>query len=195
MQSKESLAQEYLKTLPRKSVFEGKKMVLGLIGLPGTGKSTVARKLAERTGLHIASNDIARRFLNDRGFPGARPAQEILEYINVQRTVFLYDKGISHIIDADLTSHVANARTRAQQHGFAFYLVKVTCPEPTVRARIRGRLAEATSESRADEQEYDKRVAFQAAHSSEKHDFIAVIDTSLDIDPQVEKLAGQLLTV
>ena len=192
MQSKITLAKEYIKQLNAKpSIISN--IVIGIIGLPGSGKSTIAAKLAERTGLLVVSNDNVRRFLNAHGYPGASPEQETLEFISNERTEYLLRNGISHIIDADLTGHIDGARSRAQKYGFKLVLIKVGCPEEIILDRITKRLIEGKSESQADIEKYHSRVKFQNNHASEQHDFLAIIDTSRDINTQIDRLSHDLL--
>jgi len=192
MQSKEDLVKEYIKQLHIKSSIIS-NIVIGIIGLPGSGKSTVAAKLAERTGLLVVSNDNIRRFLNTHGYPGANPGQETVEFISEARTEYLLRHGVSHIIDADLTGHIDDARSRAQKYDFNLVLVKVECPEEIILDRITKRLIDGKSESQANIETYHSRVKFQNNHMSKQHDFLAIIDTSRDIDIQVDRLSHNLL--
>jgi predicted kinase len=194
MQTKEELATQYLAQLKIHSS-EIKNLVIGLIGLPGTGKSTVAAKIAEQTGILVVSNDNIRRFLNTHGHPGSRPDREVLEYIAVERTKFLFEKGISHIIDADLTSHVEKARNNATGFGFKLVLIKVECPEDIALARIEKRLGEGTDESQASIKTYHKRVEFQEEHATEHYDLLATINTAEELLKQVESVSQKLRNI
>src|SRR5689334_16810217 len=101
-----------------------KLFVVGLVGIIGSGKSYVAGLLAQRTGLYIGNSDVIRRFLNSEGFEGEAPVQQTLQYIAEHSSGYLYQKQVSHIIDADLVKFHDTARRNALNHGALFYLVE-----------------------------------------------------------------------
>lgn len=165
--------------------------VIGLMGLVGSGKSTVAAEIEKRFGILVGSNDDIRRFLNEEGYGGAAPAQQTLQYIAEAASDYLYAHKVSHIIDADLFKFAANAKARAERSGFRFVLVEVACPEEIIRERIIERskkieTGHTDNASRAGIEDFERRKEVWAAmQKPEPH---LVIWTNKPLSDQLEKL-------
>lgn len=171
-----------------------KLFTIGLIGLNGSGKSFVARKISERLGLYIASNDNIRRFLNENGFDGASPMQNFVFNAGPIISKYLYDHKISHIIDADLLQHHQITKENALKNGAKLYLINIICPERIILKRLQERELETrknpeTNFSRVGVDEYFKRKALHATLSLP--DVFFTFDTSKDIEPQLNDLIGK----
>lgn len=118
-------------------------------GLMGTGKSTLARRLASRLGADILRMDELRK--EAAGLDPAEPryeqyAQGIYSPEVTRRTYRLamrkaarkLDEGRSAIVDASFKD-AANRRLAAEtarEHGSDFYLLECVCPEETLLERL-----------------------------------------------------------
>src|SRR6187402_2064011 len=98
-QQQAKLLKEYVKHIPLKVSKTNRPVVIAMVGLVGAGKSTLAREIATRLGVYVASNDAIRRFLNENGFPGDTPMQDMLQYVAEGSTRYLLEHRISHVID------------------------------------------------------------------------------------------------
>lgn len=187
---RDELLTKYLTRLPLEN-HKDKPFVIGLMGLVGSGKSTVAAEIAKRFGILIGSNDDIRRFLNEEGHGGSAPVQQTLQYIAEAASDYLYAHHVSHIIDADLFKFAASAKERAERNGFRFVLVEVACPEEVIRQRIIQRskdieVGNATNASRAGIEEFERRKEVWATVPKPKADI--VIRTDQPLDEQIEEL-------
>ncbi|MGB9723605.1 MAG: YegS/Rv2252/BmrU family lipid kinase [Chloroflexia bacterium] len=162
-----------------------------LCGLPGTGKSHLARCLAERLPLVIVSSDQVRRLL----FP--HPAYTPEEHHIVHSTCLevvagLLEEGDSVIFDATnlLRRHRQRYYTLAEEKGAALLILQTTAAPEVVRRRLQereeGRLPD-------DESEADWAVYLDYAGKMEPirrpH---RVVDTGGDLSAAVEEIARYL---
>lgn len=155
-------------------------------GLPGAGKSTVARMLEEMTGATILNSDALRREL----FPQSRaysPAEtQVVIRHQKQRAKAQIESGTSVILDALFTKERPRAyyRKLAQELGADFKLVLVTADEEKIKERIAKRLGEGADPSEADFDYYlSRKKVFEPPPDPD-----LVIDTS----GTLEAVAGQL---
>jgi len=180
----EALLQEYLKQLACTPHNTKQLFAVGMVGLVGSGKSTVATELARRCNLFITRNDAIRRFLNAKGLAGDHPAQQTLEYIAESTGKWLYAHKVSHVIDADLLKFSELARQNAVAGQARFYLIKLECPDTIIRERILLRAKQvqqgSDNDSRADISEYERRKAIFEASVQPEYDFVVRTDQPLD---------------
>lgn len=187
---RQDLFAEYVQRFPIEIRGE-KPFVIGLMGLVGSGKSTVAAAIGERLNIPTGSNDDIRRFLNTKGYAGDAPVQQTLQFIAEAASDYLYEHGVSHIIDADLFKFAVNARERAERQDFRFVLVEVACPEEIIRERIVARgdaigRGGASNASRAGIEEFERRKAVWESLLKPDADF--VIYTDQPLDSQIDNL-------
>jgi hypothetical protein len=115
-------------------------MLVVVCGLPGVGKTTVARMVADRLGVEPLRTDVVRREL----FPDPDYTDE--ERRAVYEALFdrartRLDRGADVVLDGTFADPAPRERTRelAAAAGTERRLVEVTCEESVVRERIVGR--------------------------------------------------------
>jgi uncharacterized protein len=116
-------------------------MLILVTGLPGSGKSTVARLVAERLGALVINSDTLRREL----FPVARTydskeTQAIIKETE-RRTRDLLSKGETVVLDALFTKQRPREEYRrlAGELGVPYVIVHVTASEDAIRQRLEAR--------------------------------------------------------
>lgn len=191
----QQLIADYIKTIKAKPYNTKKLFAIGFIGLIGVGKSFVAKKIAEKIGLYITSNDNIRRFLNQRGIEGISPNQELLQKIAEMSGDYIYKNNISHIIDADLIKFQKKARGLAEKNNAKFFLIHLVCPEKIIIERLQKRQQEITNNpnnnlSRVGTEEYFKRKKIHETVPIEN--VFLKINTNLELDNQLEILINKL---
>ncbi len=194
-----------MRSIRLKSKNTKKLFVLGFLGIIGTGKTTTAYFLSEKLGLTVINTDKVKRFLNNHGYPGVIPHPELELKINQAASRFLYEKKISHIIDADLTRFYKKTEDNARPYKAELLLIRLTCPEKVLLERLKKRDEDLagmdadnfsmenseTGWSLSGEKDFHERVElFKTIIPPE--DVYFTIDTSKDLDIQAEKLEEKL---
>ena len=159
-------------------------------GLPGTGKSVLSQRLAERLPLAVLESDALRKALVPTPLHTAdengRLFQAIHELIDL-----LLEQGIPLLLDA--TSLVEAHRERlyhiAGRRDAKVILVRVKAPPDLVRQRLEAR---ASSSQRRDHSDADWEVYQRLRPSQEpiRRNHL-VVDTSGDVQPAVEKVVRE----
>ncbi len=139
------LACRYAATLPP-------AMLLITCGLPGTGKSWLARRLAEDTGFEVVSSDIVRKELagispSERRYEEFRSGIYGPEFTDrtyaalLDRARGLLSGGRSAILDASFVRrvHRQQARRLAKETGAQFACIQIETPRELVRKRLERR--------------------------------------------------------
>lgn len=162
-----------------------KPVLLLLSGLPGTGKSFLARRLAEALPFVIIESDVVRKIL----FP--QPLYTAQESRWVHRTCHalmakLLKRGVRVIYDATnlIEYHRELVYRIAEKAGARLVVVKTVASEEAVRERLRTRQEGARELSDADWRVY-RRMASRQEQLSHPH---LVIDTSEDLEEAVAKV-------
>lgn len=162
-----------------------KPVLLLLSGLPGTGKSFLARRLAEALPFVIIESDVVRKIL----FP--QPLYTAQESRWVHRTCHalmarLLKRGVRVIYDATnlIEYHRELVYRIAQKAGARLVVVKTVASEEVAQERLRARQEEARELSDADWRVY-RRMASRQEQVSHPH---LVIDTSEDLEEAVAKV-------
>jgi predicted kinase len=159
-----------------------------LTGLPGTGKSHLAQRLAEVLPFAIIESDQVRKIL----FPECEYSAEESQWVH--RTCHavmerLLEKGVRVIYDATNLHerHREQVYRLADGKDIRLVIVKVVTPPEVVSDRLRGRHEVPQNEqdiSDADLSVY-QRMARQVDPISRNH---IVVDTSQDLDAGITKL-------
>lgn len=131
-------------------------MLYLVCGLPGTGKTTVAKELASLTGgMVLRTDEIRKQLMSD---PQYTPEEKRLVYDAMLRTAgSMLRAGAVVILDATfyLSKERDAAKEIARKAGSECVVIEVKCDEETVRRIIRKRESE-NDESDADFGVYKK---------------------------------------
>lgn len=183
------LAWEYTK--PRRG-----KLTL-MSGLSGSGKSTVARYLARRTGAIQIRSDAVRKHLggislNERGgqdlYSDEMTAQTYGRLLELG--IILAERGWNVILDAkfDRQKLRTDAINLAQSHGLSWQIIYCNAPIAVLRERLqqrRGDIADATAELLSSQQ------AEAEAFTEFEQISVNIIDTAQDLEVQLNLICGE----
>ncbi len=159
-------------------------------GLPGTGKSYLSKRLAERVPFLVIESDALRKTLF------SPPSYSFRESTRLFRTIHrllreLLNKGIPLILDATNLSE----RFREQLYSIAdrlnvrLILVRVEAPPEVVYQRLEGRARDTENKSDADWAVY-RRMRPSVDRIRRNH---YVVDTSRDITPVLDKIVREVM--
>jgi aminoglycoside phosphotransferase family enzyme/predicted kinase len=161
-----------------------------VMGLPGTGKSTLAAAIAGRWGLPLVPSDVVRKRLAgidpgehrhapyEAGLYTAGRDQATYAAMLLQAEQHL-TRG-SAVVDGSFrtTGFRSMARQAARRAGAQLWLVECTAPEAVVHGRIRLREERGTGASDATEDVYERRRADWEPVMPAEGGHRAVLDTS-----------------
>jgi predicted kinase len=161
-----------------------KPYIIGFLGMPGLGKTTLAKKLSEAFHLPILERDDIRRFLHSQGHSVS--AHDLVEAIS-QATLHHYlSRKHSLILDADLIALNENLQPILKAHKATLFTIQLTCPEEVVFERIRQR---NPTDADAYIAVYNER---KILHQTHPLPFDFSFDSHLPSAPQFQHLAAQL---
>ena len=183
----EADARRLEKSLGQLPTPEAQPVFIVVSGLPGTGKSYLSRKLAERLSYPILESDSLRKQLFPAPTYSARESGILFRAIH-RLIEELLDKGISLILDAtNLTERYRERLYKiAEQRGARLIIARTKAPPEIVRERLENRVEKGRNgeKSDADWEVYQKLAATE--EKIRRQHF--VVDTSKDITPAMEKI-------
>jgi aminoglycoside phosphotransferase family enzyme/predicted kinase len=193
-----SLAAEYAASLPP-------AMLVITCGLAGTGKSTLARALADATGFEVVSSDVVRKRLAGIE-PGERRLEEFgagiyaADFSELTYSALLdiaresLQAGRSVVIDASFIrrEHRRRAADVARETGAQFACVEVQCEPEAVRARLERRLREGADPSDARWETYVRQRRRFQRPSEVPPERRIIVDASRPIRSQVRPVVTAL---
>ncbi len=141
-------------------------MLILLTGLPGTGKSTIANLLAEKTGGLVINSDTLRKEL----FPVKRTYSSIETGIVIQETERLVREALLEnktvILDALFTKQDARDKYQklAQELKVSFKVILVGAPESLIKERLDERSLVNDSSEATFEIYLDRKKHFEAVN-------------------------------
>ncbi|MRH87623.1 AAA family ATPase [Nocardia sp. SYP-A9097] len=170
---------------------EGAVRMVLIGGLPGTGKSTVARELADRTGAEVISTDGLRAALRacgvitgtsgDYGAGAYQPAARAVVYAELlEQAGIRLERGVSVILDAswlDADDRAGAAEIAKRTHAYLLQLHCV-CPRELATTRMEHR-THTTSDATPD-------IAKAMAAVADPWPGAAVVDTGAPLDDTVQ---------
>ncbi len=175
------------RVLPIADATTATPVLIMLSGLPGTGKSFLARKIAERLPVTIVESDLVRKIL----FPKPTYTGEENAWVHRVAHVLIREQlatGRRVIYDATnlIEWHRERAYRLAEQTGSRLIVVRTVAPESVVRDRLAHR---RTAPQVKDLSEADWHVYEMLKPTAEavRHPHL-VVDTSEDIDSAVTRV-------
>ena len=113
-------------------------------GLPGTGKTTVAREITERLDARLLRTDVVRKDLFDDPAYTEAETEAVYAELFDRATAALADESV--VLDATFRTEAfrTGAREAARSVDAAFRLVSVECADEVVRERIHARSDDAS---------------------------------------------------
>lgn len=159
-----------------------------LSGLPGDGKSYLARRIAEACGAEIVESDAVR--LRLAGEPRFTPAENRRVFDVCHALIErLLGEGRSVIMDATnlVETHRRTVYDIADRTGAHLIVVRVTAPDSVARGRLRERAArgEGLADWAVRQRMRRTREPIRRPHRR--------VDTSKDIAGAVEEIAAEVL--
>ena len=176
----------------------GRTLLIGVGGIIGTGKSTLAEGLARRLSIPVLSADATRKWLagvphevrgDERIYRSAftrRVREEVL-----RRAGVVLDSGRSVLVDTTFASRELRARARreALERGAGFRFIECRVPAEVARERLRRRTG-GVSDAREDL--YGRLAGgFQAVTEIDPGEHL-LADTTRPIETLVTELAARL---
>lgn len=186
------LLDEYLDTISVQPNNTPRLFAIGFIGLPGTGKSSLADKIGRDLGLPVNRSDQIRRFLNSKGFPGPSPRQNIMAALAEERTLFFYKKKTSVIIDANFTEYAANSQANARACDASLLLIRTICPDTVAIDRLRMRSKSGVGGDSAVTENHFEEIKNRVAGFPKVKDVYYEVDTTRDLEPQLSNLYREM---
>ncbi|MBM3947392.1 MAG: ATP-binding protein [SAR202 cluster bacterium] len=162
-----------------------------LVGLPGTGKTTFAARLAERFPLAVVESDAMRKTLFPR--PTYSPAESRRVFAAIHEVLGrLLAERVPALLDA---TNLVEANRRelyqiAEGAGARLFIVRLTAPDEVVRRRLAERLAtRAVAENSDAGWAVYEKLRKRQSPLTRPH---VELDTSRDIRPALERAARAL---
>jgi len=164
------------------------------IGPPGVGKSTIAKLISQRLGMHVSSNDKIRRMLDSLGIDAALN-QPLLERLAYEKTAYMLQNNTSIIIDANcLTAYKKVDENFAKYNSECLY-IKLDCSEREVLRRISDReknFGKNDNYSRGTKRDYDNYLNRLKNNPFPIEKIFFTINTEEKLEPQVDKLVEKI---
>lgn len=161
-----------------------------LVGLPGTGKTRLARKLRAHTGAVVLESDVLRRLLYHRPSYSKGESRRLFAAVH-QAIERLLAEGTSVILDATNVVEAERAPLYdiAHRHGARLVLVQLTAPEALVKQRLARRRPGLADHSEAGSAVYEDMRWREETIARPHH----IVDTSKPIDRAVMAIAKEMM--
>jgi hypothetical protein len=126
-------------------------MLVTISGLPGTGKTSVAKQLSGQLKADRLTTDELRSQIDKHPDYSQKHKRSVYAALMKEAEKRL-EKGQNVILDGTFFKQDMRQRAKdlAQKHDEQFYLIKIICPEETVKQRIEKRYQSGTDASEAD---------------------------------------------
>lgn len=184
------LVEEFMTDLKKVPVKKTRKFfVVAMMGLQGTGKSTLAKKISDALSIPIASNDQVRGFLMLKGLKGDA-VEEVMEEIIAERRKYYFEQKVSFIMDADTWPHWRRIGNQCAEYGAEMLLVKAEASEEVILARLKARRKDV-SEYNAGVEDYEKRKK-RWEDSEPPPNIFFIFDTEKDISEQFSEFLSKM---
>lgn len=176
-----------LNALPRADPAETTPVLFVISGLPGTGKSFLARQIAARLPCVIVETDFIRKTLMPQ--PAYTKDESVRVHLVAQQVIERLLRSERHAI-YDATNlaewHREKAYRLAEKTRARLLVIRTTAPDEVVRARLAKRLVERDPRDQSDA---DWRVhELLKAELEPVRRAHLVVDTSRDLEPAISQI-------
>jgi predicted kinase len=122
----------------------GRKRLILLCGLPGTGKSSVAHRIAEKTGSLVFSTDVVRKELFSKPKYTENEKRMVYNLLFEMAERFL-DSSDTVVMDGTFYKKELRERAKeiADKNGSNFHIIEVVCCESDAKQRLGRRILNA----------------------------------------------------
>jgi hypothetical protein len=177
--------------LPYTEDSRARPFLIMLSGLPGTGKSYLARRLSERLRAPVIETDFVRKTLFPQPSYSADESA-IVHWVSRLLMRKLLARGVPVILDA--TNLIERQREMvyhvAEQAGARLVIVQTVAPEEVVRARLERRLTQRDPGDISDATwSVYRRMAERQEPIRRPH---LVVNTSEDLEPAIDKIIREV---
>lgn len=177
--------------LPYTEDSRARPFLIMLSGLPGTGKSYLARRLSERLRAPVIETDFVRKTLFPQPSYSADESA-IVHWVSRLLMRKLLARGVPVILDA--TNLIERQREMvyhvAEQAGARLVIVQTVAPEEVVRARLERRLTQRDPGDISDATwSVYRRMAERQEPIRRPH---LVVDTSEALEPAIDKIIREV---
>lgn len=168
-----------------------RSFLLQLAGWPGSGKSSLARVLAPRTGAAVLDHDTTKSALLDVAID-ARQAGPASYEVVFALAADLLDQGLPVIIDSPSAwRDIPRRELRlADQRAVPYHFIECDCPEDVAADRLRARRARPSQVRDADGAAHLRRAGDRRPWRPERG--VLTLDTTQPIEVCVQHALGYL---
>lgn len=141
----ETLAKDNVRTLNVPEPVFNKPLIVVMVGIPASGKSTLAKKLAEEFPLSVFSEEYMTSFLSPRATLLKRNSVEVFQ-LAVKTIEILIRKGKASIYDANTKTRQQRDLIKAvvEKIGGTYLLIYLDCPKEVCYQRLQKHNLEVT---------------------------------------------------
>jgi len=163
-----------------------------LSGLPGTGKSTLCRKLREHLPVVVVESDAVRMTLFARPTFSVEESERVFDVVHLA-IAGLLKKGLPVVMDATnlMERHRATVYGIAEACGLPLIIVRVEAAPAVVKERLEQRAASNSAPYAADWEVY-RRMRFRRERISRGH---IGVNTSKGLDQALEAIVAAVESV
>lgn len=193
----EQIIEQHTQLLTPKEVKTDKPYILGLIGLYGSGKTTVADKIEKVLPFTKFGTDPLRRIMEE-GQVDSKLIDDnrVIAYIGLQILERIMQKRLNVIVDADLRDKPYRQLIESMAHelGYEVILLNVTVPEQELVRRIRKRQEREPSKfiRKNMQRHYTERKHIHNKYPLPDNVFMEIVNDQ-DLDTQMDELKRRLL--
>lgn len=199
------LAGRYFDLSLRYALLGSEPMVLIFMGGVGTGKSTLAKHLADKTGVISVSSDSVRKSLAglplDKRTPEAKRDQLYSSAMNTRVYDTLCERALkdikkekSIILDATFSRKDTRSRfiNRFSEAGISYLFIEVFAPEETIKSRLKDRAKKSEVVSDARLEDFGMLQQRYQSPNENEIDHLVMVNTDQSKEETIEELYRKL---
>lgn len=167
---------------------------ISFLGLPGTGKSTIASILSKKLNIYTAINDEIRRLLDNVGIDSSKN-RDLVWNLSRDRIKYVLSKKTNLIIDANGIRVYESLDKLFQEYNVHLFYVKLECEEEEILKRLDYRekmFGKNNNYSRATRKDYYRNVECTKNIKFPSEKIFFTIDTMKDMNSQIDELVKRI---